>query len=82
VGCLYDKKECDVQMDLSYRILGGDKVLINSILEEYDGVTHTLVDNFDLSPFAGNYVSLIFEVKAIGDKQPAAAWYQVQLYHP
>jgi hypothetical protein len=82
VGCLHDKKECDVQMDLSYRVIGGDKVLINSILEEYDGVTHTLVDNFDLSPFAGNYVSFIFEVKAIGDKQPAAAWYHVQLYRP
>jgi hypothetical protein len=67
-------------MQVYYRILDGDDILINSIDEVNDGTWHSLVNNFSLAPFAGNYVTFRFRVTALDGREPAAAWFDAVLY--
>lgn len=80
VGCLQNFSRCNVRMQIYYRLLGGNDILINTIEEVNDGTWHTLVNNFSLAPFAGNYVTFLFKVTAINQREPAAAWFDAVLY--
>jgi hypothetical protein len=80
-GCVYSYDRCHVRLDIYYRLLDGNDVLLASQDEDYDGVAHTLIDNFNLAPFANNYVTFTFKVTAINDNEPAAAWFYVEMYH-
>lgn len=80
VACLQGYNRCNVQVQVSYRLLGGDEVPIASIQEVYDGVAHNLVNDFSLAPFAENYVSFIFRITTLNGQQPAVAWFTVEVY--
>lgn len=79
-GCLRGNERCNLRLQVFYRVLGGNEVALASVEEVYDGVWHNLVDDFSLAPFAGNYVSFIFRVTTLNGREPAAAWFNVQLY--
>jgi hypothetical protein len=80
-GCVYNADRCHIRFDIFYRVGDGNDTLIASQEEEYDGVAHPLIDNFSLAPFANNYVTFTFQVTAINDKDPSAAWFYVEMYH-
>lgn len=81
VGCLQGFDRCNVRMQVFYRPLGGDEVLLASLDEVHDGAWHDLVADFSLAPFAGNYVSFILKVTALNERDPSAAWFNVELFH-
>jgi hypothetical protein len=80
VACLRGNDRCNLQVQVLYRVLDGDDVRIASVQEVYDGVAHTLVNDFSLAPFAGNYVSFILKVSTNNGQEPAAAWFNVEVY--
>ena len=80
VGCLQEFTRCNVRMQVSYRVNNGDDIPISSVDETHDGVWHNLVNDFSLAPFAGNYVTFVLRVTSRNDREPAAAWFYVELY--
>lgn len=81
IGCMYGYPKCNVQFELFYEYPFHNEVKLGEAHEIYDG-SMTSVD-FDLTPYAGDTISLIFKVTGLANTdQNSAIWFQPQIIHP